>query len=163
MSNRAAISDTTCTAAESPKHTTFVDSQGSTFSLLGAEDGAVEVFYGATSVNLQIDGYDSGDQTVDLSTLSLPSGCCRPKVDPPLYDCGDTTSDGSLTLNWYCVAKTVEGVEQVAEIPQTDVDYKLLNFPKFGISQAARCTSLSLDASVGEFVTGSATFELSKT
>ena len=63
-----------CTAAENPKHTTFVDSQGSTFTFN-------DIAYGATSVNLQIDGYDSGDQTVDLSTLSLPSGCCRPKVD----------------------------------------------------------------------------------
>ena len=159
MSNRAAISDTTCTAAEKPQHTTFVDSQGSTFSLLGAEDGAVEVFYGATSVNLQIDGYDSGDQTVDLSTLSLPSGCCRPKIDPPLYDCGDTTSDGTLTLNWYCVGDENGAVK---ELPTTDEEATLV-FPKFGISQSARCTSLSLDASVGEFVTGSATFELSKT
>ena len=158
MSNRAATSDTDCTAAEKPKHTSFVDSQGSTFSLLGAEDGAVEVFYGATSVNLQIDGYDSGDQTVDLSTLSLPSGCCRPKVDPPLYDCGDTTSDGTLTLNWYCVG---DANGTVTELPPTDTDADLV-FPKFGIDQEARCTSLSLDASVGEFVTGSATFELSK-
>ena len=148
-----------CTAAENPKHTTFVDSQGSTFTFNDIE-------YGATSVNLQIDGYDAGDQTVDLSTLSLPSGCCRPKVDPPLYDCGDTTSDGTLTLNWYCVGKTVgsgqDAVEQVDEIPTTDTEATLI-FPKFGINQTARCTSLSLDASVGEFVTGSATFELSKT
>ena len=143
-----------CTAAENPKHTSFVDSQGSTFTFNN-------ITYGATSVNLQIDGYDSGDQTVDLSTLSLPSGCCRPKVDPPLFDCGDTTSDGTLTLNWYCVGKTVEGVEQVDEIPTTDTEADLV-FPKFGINQEARCTSLSLDASVGEFVTGSATFELSK-
>ena len=148
-----------CTAAESPQHTTFVDSQGSTFTFNSIK-------YGATSVNLQIDGYDSGDQTVDLSTLSLPSGCCRPKIDPPLFDCGDTTSDGTLTLNWYCVGKTVgtgaDAVEQVDEIPQTDSEATLV-FPKFGINQEARCTSLSLDASVGEFVTGSATFELSKT
>ncbi len=148
-----------CTAAENPKHTTFVDSQGSTFTFNN-------ITYGATSVNLQVDGYDSGDQTVDLSTLSLPSGCCRPKVDPPLFDCGDTTSDGTLTLNWYCVGKTVgvgdDAVEQVDEIPTTDTEATLV-FPKFGIDQTARCTSLSLDASVGEFVTGSATFELSKT
>ena len=148
-----------CTAAENPKHTTFVDSQGSTFTFNS-------ITYGATSVNLQIDGYDAGDQTVDLSTLSLQSGCCRPKVDPPLYDCGDTTSDGTLTLNWYCVGKTVgsgqDAVEQVDEIPTTDTEATLI-FPKFGINQTARCTSLSLDASVGEFVTGSATFELSKT
>lgn len=141
-----------CTAAENPKHTTFVDSQGSTFTFNS-------ITYGATSVNLQIDGYDAGDQTVDLSTLSLPSGCCRPKVDPPLYDCGDTTSDGTLTLNWYCVG---DDSGTVKEIPQTDTEADLV-FPKFGINQKARCTSLSLDASVGEFVTGSATFELSKT
>ena len=144
-----------CNAAEDPKHTTFVDSQGSTFTFNN-------ITYGATSVNLQIDGYDAGDQTVDLSTLSLPSGCCRPKVDPPLYDCGDTTTDGTLTLNWYCVGKTVDGVEQVDQIPSTDIEADL-EFPKFGIDQKARCTSLSLDASVGEFVTGSAVFELSKT
>jgi hypothetical protein len=141
-----------CTAEENPKHTTFVDSQGSTFTFNSTA-------YGATSVNLQIDGYDAGDQTVDLSTLSLPSGCCRPKVDPPLYDCGDTTSDGTLTLNWYCVGD-VNGT--VTELPTTDTEATLV-FPKFGINQEARCTSLSLDASVGEFVTGSATFELSKT
>ncbi len=141
-----------CNAAENPKHTTFVDSQGSTFTFN-------DITYGATSVNLQIDGYDSGDQTVDLSTLSLPSGCCRPKVDPPLYDCGDTTSDGTLTLNWYCVG---DANGTVTEIPVTDTEATLI-FPKFGIDQPARCTSLSLDASVGEFVTGSATFELSKT
>ena len=140
-----------CNAAENPKHTTFVDSQGSTFTFNN-------VTYGATSVNLQIDGYDAGDQTVDLSTLSLPSGCCRPKIDPPLYDCGDTTSDGTLTLNWYC-----EGANgTVTNIPTTDSE-GTLEFPKFGIDQLARCTSISLDASVGEFVTGSATFELSKT
>ncbi len=141
-----------CNAAENPKHTTFVDSQGSTFTFNS-------ITYGATSVNLQIDGYDSGDQTVDLSTLSLPSGCCRPKVDPPLFDCGDTTSDGTLTLNWYCVG---DENGTVTEIPTTDTEATLV-FPKFGIDQTARCTSLSLDASVGEFVTGSATFELSKT
>lgn len=151
MSNRAAISDATCTAAENPQHANFVDSQGSTFTFNS-------IAYGATSVNLQIDGYDSGDQTVDLSTLSLPSGCCRPKVDPPLYDCGDTTSDGTLTLNWYCVG---DANGTVTELPPTDTDADLV-FPKFGIDQEARCTSLSLDASVGEFVTGSATFELSK-
>jgi hypothetical protein len=141
-----------CNADENPKHTTFVDSQGSTFTFNSIK-------YGATSVNLQIDGYDAGDQTVDLSTLSLPSGCCRPKVDPPLYDCGDTTSDGTLTLNWYCVG---DQNGTVKEIPTTDTEATLV-FPKFGIDQEARCTSLSLDASVGEFVTGSATFELSKT
>ena len=141
-----------CTAAENPKHTSFVDSQGSTFTFNN-------ITYGATSVNLQVDGYDSGDQTVDLSTLSLPSGCCRPKVDPPLFDCGDTTSDGTLTLNWYCVG---DANGTVTEIPTTDEEATLV-FPKFDIDQEARCTSLSLDASVGEFVTGSATFELSKT
>ncbi len=141
-----------CNEAENPKHTTFVDSQGSTFTFNN-------ITYGATSVNLQIDGYDAGDQTVDLSTLSLPSGCCRPKVDPPLYDCGDTTSDGTLTLNWYCVG---DDNGTVKEIPTTDTEATLA-FPKLGIDQKARCTSLSLDASVGEFVTGSATFELSKT
>jgi len=141
-----------CNAAEDPKHTTFVDSQGSTFTFNN-------ITYGATSVNLQVDGYDAGDQTVDLSTLSLPSGCCRPKVDPPLYDCGDTTSDGTLTLNWYCVG---DANGTVTEIPTTDSE-AILIFPKFGIDQLARCTSLSLDASVGEFVTGSATFELSET
>ena len=140
-----------CNAAEDPKHTSFVDSQGSTFTFNN-------ITYGATSVNLQVDGYDAGDQTVDLSTLSLPSGCCRPKVDPPLYDCGDTTSDGTLTLNWYC-----EGANgTVTNVPTTETE-ATLQFPKFGIDQLARCTSLSLDASVGEFVTGSATFELSKT
>ena len=141
-----------CNAAEDPKHTTFVDSQGSTFTFNN-------ITYGATSVNLQVDGYDAGDQTVDLSTLSLPSGCCRPKVDPPLYDCGDTTTDGTLTLNWYCVG---DANGTVTEIPTTETEANL-KFPKFGIDQLARCTSLSLDASVGEFVTGSATFELSKT
>ena len=140
-----------CTDAEDPQHTKFVDSQGSTFTFNN-------VTYGATSVSLQIDGYDAGDQTVDLSTLSLPSGCCRPKVDPPLYDCGDTTSDGTLTLNWYCEGQN----GTVTNLPSTDTE-ATLNFPKFGINQIARCTSLSLDASVGEFVTGSATFELSKT
>ena len=140
-----------CNLAEDPKHTTFVDSQGSTFTFNN-------ITYGATSVNLQVDGYDAGDQTVDLSTLSLPSGCCRPKVDPPLYDCGDTTSDGTLTLNWYC-----EGANgTVKNVPTTEIAANL-EFPKFDINQTARCTSLSLDASVGEFVTGSATFELSKT
>ena len=141
-----------CTAAEDPKHTTFVDSQGSTFTFNN-------ITYGATSVNLQIDGYDAGDQTVDLSTLSLPSGCCRQKSEPPLYDCGYTTSDGTLTLNWYCVG---DANGTVTEIPTTDAEATLV-FPKFDIDQEARCTSLSLDASVGEFVTGSATFELSKT
>ena len=141
-----------CTQAENPKHTSFVDSQGSTFTFNN-------INYGATSVNLQIDGYDAGDQTVDLSTLSLPSGCCRPKIAPPLYDCGDTTSDGTLTLNWYCVG---DANGTVTEIPTTDAEATLV-FPKFDIDQEARCTSLSLDASVGEFVTGSATFELSKT
>ena len=140
-----------CNTAEDPKHTTFVDSQGSTFTFNN-------ITYGATSVNLQVDGYDAGDQTVDLSTLSLPSGCCRPKVDPPLYDCGDTTSDGTLTLNWYCVG---DANGTVTEVPTTETEANL-EFPKFGIDQTARCTSLSLDASVGEFVTGSATFELSK-
>ena len=140
-----------CNAADNPKHTNFVDSQGSTFTFNN-------ITYGATSVNLQVDGYDAGDQSVDLSTLSLPSGCCRPKTDPPLYDCGDTTSDGTLTLNWYC-----EGDNgTVTNVPTTEIEANL-EFPKFGIDQLARCTSLSLDASVGEFVTGSATFELSKT
>ena len=144
--------ETECNNAEDPKHTKFVDSQGSTFTFN-------DITYGATSVNLQVDGYDAGDQTVDLSTLSLPSGCCRPKVDPPLFDCGDTTSDGTLTLNWYCVG---DENGTVIEVPTTDTE-ATLKFPKFDINQTARCTSLSLDASVGEFVTGSATFELSKT
>ena len=155
--------ETDCKDKSDPKHTVnnngtieanFEDSQGSTFSFDGVK-------YGATSVNLQVDGYDAGDQTVDISTLSLLSGCCRVKVDPPLYDCGDTTSDGTLTLNFYTTAGNANSTWGV-QTPDMD-DSATLIFPKFDINQTARCTSLSLDASVGEFVTGSATFELSKT
>ena len=53
-----------CNAAENPKHTSFVDSQGSTFTFNN-------ITYGATSVNLQVDGYDAGDQTVDLSDNTI--------------------------------------------------------------------------------------------
>jgi len=159
------MADQNCTG--DPAHTVnnngtveanFEDSQGSTFTFDGVK-------YGATSVNLQVDGYDAGDQTVDISTLSLASGCCRVKVDPPLYDCGDTTSDGTLTLSFYTTAgdaNSTWGV-QTPSVSDDKTETATLVFPKFDINQTARCTSLSLDASVGEFVTGSATFELSKT
>ena len=42
----------------------FVDSQGSTFTYNSIE-------YGATNVNLEVEGVDTSDQTVDISTLSL--------------------------------------------------------------------------------------------
>ena len=155
------MADLNCTG--NPPHTVnnngtveanFEDSQGSVFTFNA-------IPYGATSVNLQVDGYDAGDQTVDISTLSLDSGCCRVKIDPPLYDCGDTTSDGTLTLNFYTTSGDANSTWGV-QTPDMDESATLI-FPKFDINQTARCTSLSLDASVGEFVTGSATFELSKT
>jgi len=121
---------------------TFTDSQGSTFHYNGVE-------YGATSVSLQVEGLDDTDQTIDGSTLSLDFGCCRQKLAPPLIDCGDTTSDGTLTVNFLWTS----------QLPPTDGEY-LLAFPKFNINQQARCTGYQLDAAVGEYVTGSATFDL---
>lgn len=120
----------------------FVDSQGSTFTYNSIE-------YGATNVNLEVEGVDTSDQTVDISTLSLTSGCCRQQVPAPLLDCGDTTSDGTLTVQFISTGDT----------PPTDGDY-LLTFAKFSISQQARCTGYSLTAAVGEYVQGSATFDL---
>jgi len=121
---------------------TFTDSQGSTFHYNGVE-------YGATSVSLQVEGLDDTDQTIDGSTLSLDFGCCRQKLAPPLIDCGDTTSDGTLTVNFLWTS----------QLPPTDGEYTL-QFPKFNIDQQARCTGYQLDAAVGEYVTGSATFDL---
>jgi len=121
---------------------TFTDSQGSTFHYNGVE-------YGATSVSLQVEGLDDTDQTIDGSTLSLDFGCCRQKLAPPLIDCGDTTSDGTLTVNFLWTS----------QLPPTDGEYTL-QFPKFNLNQQARCTGYQLDAAVGEYVTGSATFDL---
>jgi len=121
---------------------TFTDSQGSTFHYNGVE-------YGATSVSLQVEGLDDTDQTIDGSTLALDFGCCRQMLPPPLIDCGDTTTDGTLTVNFLWTS----------QLPPTDGEYTL-QFPKFNIDQQARCTGYQLDAAVGEYVTGSATFDL---
>lgn len=121
---------------------TFQDSQASPFFY-----NAVE--YGATSVSLSVEGEDSGDQTVDISTLALDFGCCRQKAPPPLKECGDTTSDGIITLNFLS-----HGV-----VPPLNTAYQLI-FSKFGIDQLAVCTGYTLDAQVGEYVTGTATFDL---
>ena len=122
----------------------FQDSQGSPFFYNSVE-------YGATNVQLAVEGYDAGDQSVDVTTLSIDSGCCRVKVDPPLFDCGDTNSDGTVTVQFI----------SDGNVPPTDGEYQL-EFPKFGLDQKARCTGYTLDAAVGEFVTGSATFDLVK-
>jgi len=120
------------------------DSQGSQFFFDSVE-------YAATNVDLSVEGETDSDQQVDVTTLSIDSGCCRVKVDPPLYDCGDTTSDGTLTVQFYWT-KVLPAVDQVAQ----------LQFPKFNIDQQAKCTGYQLTATVGEFVTGSATFDLKK-
>ena len=121
---------------------TFTDSQGSTFHYNGVE-------YGVTSVSLQVEGLDDTDQTIDGSTLSLAFGCCRQMLPPPLIDCGDTTTDGTLTVNFLWTN----------QLPPTDGEYPL-QFPKFNLNQNAICTGYQLDAAVGEYVTGSATFDL---
>jgi len=124
---------------------TFLDSQGSPFTYNGQE-------YGATSVSLSVEGQDSTDQSVDVSTLSLDFGCCRQKAPPPLIECGDTTSDGVLTVNFIS-----DGT-----LPPLDGPYTL-TFPKFNLNQKATCTGYTLDAQVGEYVTGSATSNLEAT
>ena len=130
----------------------FEDSQSATFKFNDHE-------YGVTNVSLNVDG-DFGDDTEqqDITTLAIGAGCCRIKVDPILRDCGDITSDGQLTVNFFGQKKTGDG-ETGITTPPTDAEYDLV-FEKFGISQKAVCTNYTLDASVGEYVTGTATFDL---
>ncbi len=129
----------------------FEDSQSATFTFNSHT-------YGVTNVSLNVDG-DFGDDTEqqDITTLSIDKGCCRIKVDPILRDCGDITSDGQLTVSFFGEKSDADGGGIIT--PPTDAEYDLV-FAKFGISQKAVCTNYSLDASVGEYVTGTATFDL---